>query len=79
MKRLLQDEMIRGAKPPKTPGQRLELRDAIVPGLMLRISAKGQKSFCLIYKVRGEHPGKTKTASRRRAGSTESPWASIRS
>ena len=60
MKRRLQDQKIKALKAPATG--RAEYKDTLVPGLMLRHTAKGAKSFCLVYKVPGEHPdgpGKT--------------------
>ena len=56
----LQDQKIKGLKPPAAG--RLEVKDAVVPGLMIRITPRGVKSFCLVYKVPGEHPcGPSKT------------------
>ena len=60
MKTRLQDQKIRSAKAPAAG--RLELKDSNVDGLMLRITANGVRSFCLVYKVPGEHPcGPSKT------------------
>ena len=56
----LQDQKIKALRPP-TEG-RLEVKDALVPGLMLRVTPRGVKSFCLVFKVPGEHPdGPSKT------------------
>ncbi len=61
----LQDQKIKSAKPPANG--RPELKDALVPGLMIRITPKGVKSFCLVYKVPGEHPdGPSKTGKPRK-------------
>ncbi len=35
------------------PGQRLEVYDAITPGLMLRITERGKKSWSIVYRVAG--------------------------
>ncbi len=56
----LQDQKIKALRPP-TEG-RLEVKDSLVPGLMLRVTPRGVKSFCLVFKVPGEHPdGPSKT------------------
>ena len=60
MKTRLQDQKIKSAKPPRQG--RTELKDAVVPGLMLRVTPNGARSFCFVYKVPGEHsdgPSKT--------------------
>ena len=36
------------------PNGRLEIADQICPGLILRVTANGAKSFSVIYKVPGE-------------------------
>ena len=64
MKRRLQDQTIKSAKAPSTG--RTELKDAQVPGLMVRITQRGVKTFCLVYKVPGQHPdGPSKTGKAR--------------
>ncbi len=55
MKTRLQDQKIRSAKAPA--GGRLELKDSNVDGLMIRVTRNGAKSFSLVFKVPGEHPG----------------------
>lgn len=56
----LQDQKIKSAKAPAKG--RPELKDALVPGLMIRITPNGVKTFALVYKVPGEHPdGPSKT------------------
>lgn len=37
----------------KVTGERYELPDAGLPGLALRISAKGQKTWTVVYRIRG--------------------------
>ncbi len=65
MKTRLQDQKIRSAKAPA--GGRLELKDSNVDGLMIRVTSGGVKSFCLVYKVPGEHPdGPSKTGKARK-------------
>ena len=63
MKSRLQDQTIKSAKAPRTG--KTEIKDAIVPGLMLRVTKHGAKSFCLVYKVPGEG-GTTKTGKPRK-------------
>lgn len=65
MKTRLQDQKIKSAKPPRTG--RTELKDSNVDGLMIRITPKGVRTFCLAYKVPGEHPcGPSKTGKMRK-------------
>lgn len=65
MKTRLQDQKIRSAKAPAAG--RLELKDSNVDGLMIRVTSGGAKSFCLVYKVPGEHPdGPSKTGKARK-------------
>ena len=65
MKNRLQDQKIKSAKAPA--GGRLELKDDNVDGLMVRVTANGAKSFCLVFKVPGEHPcGPSKTGAPRK-------------
>ena len=51
-KRRFTDQMIQRLRPPKAG--RLEVGDEIVPGLVLRVTPRGVKSFSVIYKVAGE-------------------------
>ena len=44
----LTDKMI-GRIPAAAPGRRAEYGDAVVPGLSLRVTDRGHKSFCLYY------------------------------
>lgn len=53
--------------PPK-PGEHLEIRDTACDGLRLRVTSKGHKSWCVVYRVAGAgpvgvrgRPGKGKT------------------
>ena len=66
MKTRLQDQTIKSAKAPANG--RLELKDAKVDGLMLRVTTNGVKSFALVYKVPGEG-GTTKTGKPRKGKS----------
>ncbi len=50
-KRRLSEEGIKRLKPHKT--RRLEFSDVVVPGLQLRVTPKGVKSFSLLYKLKG--------------------------
>ena len=52
IKRRLSDLTIGRLKPPATG--RLEVADSIVPGLVLRITPRGVRSFSVAYKVAGE-------------------------
>ena len=58
MKRQLTEAMIERLRAPKTG--RLEVADALCPGLMLRVTPRGVKSFSVAYKVPGEG-GKSST------------------
>lgn len=51
-KKTLSDTELKRVKPPKTG--RLEIGDTIVPGLVIRVTPKGKRSFSVIYKVPGE-------------------------
>ncbi len=51
-KRTFNKKMLDSLKPPKSG--RLEVGDAIVPGLVVRITPRGVKSFSFAYKVPGE-------------------------
>jgi integrase len=53
----LTDRFIRSRKPAK-PGERDEYRDAILPGLALRVTPRGHKSFVLVarYPSNPQHP-----------------------
>src|SRR5262245_5639556 len=64
-KRTLNDRLIKSLKPAK-PGKRAEIFDAIVPGLSVRVTETGHKSFMLV----GRYPGasKTNTTARRLLG-----------
>lgn len=48
-KRRFTDQMFERLRPPT--GGRVELGDEIVPGLVLRVTPSGIKSFSVIYKV----------------------------
>lgn len=50
-KRRFTEEMLRRLKSPATG--RLELGDVVVPGLIVRVTSQGRKSFSVIYKVPG--------------------------
>src|SRR5665213_1577860 len=53
----LTDRFIKSRKP-APPGKRLDFPDAIVPGLALRVTDRGHKSFVLIarYPLNPKHP-----------------------
>ena len=51
-KRRLTDQMLDRITPPK--GGRLELADDVCPGLVLRVTPAGSKTFGAIYRVPGE-------------------------
>ena len=46
------EEMVRRQRPPKKG--RLEINDVVVPGLTLRVTQGGVKTFSVRYKVPGE-------------------------
>ena len=47
----LTDKLCERVRPPQTG--RIELFDRSLPGFCLRVSEKGRKSFCLLYRVNG--------------------------
>lgn len=51
-KRRFTDQMLERLRPPASG--RIELGDEVVPGLVLRVTTSGVKSFSVIYKVPGE-------------------------
>ena len=52
MKRRLTTKFIEGQKP--NPSKRLDFRDELMPGLVLRISTSGTKTFCLHKRINGK-------------------------
>ncbi|SHG68623.1 tyrosine-type recombinase/integrase [Marivita hallyeonensis] len=52
MKRKLTTKFIEGQKP--DPSKRLDIRDDLMPGLVLRISTPGTKTFCLHKRINGK-------------------------
>jgi integrase len=64
MRKVLSEKVIRAARPP-AQGKRFEIVDARCPGLVLRVTDKGAKSFCVIYRA---------PASRRQVRYTLGPW-----
>ena len=52
LKRRFTDQMIERLNPPKS--SRANYTDALCPGLVLRVTERGVKSFSVIYKVPGE-------------------------
>lgn len=52
MKKYFTEAALERLKPPQTG--RTEHGDTVVPGLMLRVSQNGVKSWSVLYKVRGE-------------------------
>lgn len=52
MKRKLTTKFIEGHKP--DPSKRLDFRDELMPGLVLRISTSGTKTFCLHKRINGK-------------------------
>ena len=53
-KKKLTNQVIKSIKPPDTG--RVDYQDEILPGLILRVSASGQKSFSVSYWQRGKRP-----------------------
>ena len=51
-KRRFTEQMLDRITPPK--GGRLELADDVCPGLVLRVTPAGSKTFSAIYRVPGE-------------------------
>ncbi|WP_050769188.1 tyrosine-type recombinase/integrase [Oceanicola granulosus] len=54
MKRKLTAKLIEGQRP--NPSKRLDFRDELMPGLVLRISKSGTKTFCLHKRINGTMP-----------------------
>jgi hypothetical protein len=52
MKRKLTTKFIEGQKP--NPSKRLDFRDELMSGLVLRISTSGTKTFCLHKRINGK-------------------------
>lgn len=52
MKRKLTTKFVENHKP--NPSQRLDIRDELMPGLVLRISTSGTKTFCLHKRIGGK-------------------------
>lgn len=52
MKRKLTTKFIEGQKP--NPVKRLDFRDELMPGLVLRVSTSGTKTFCLHKRINGK-------------------------
>jgi len=52
MKHKLTTKFIEGQKP--APSKRLDFRDELMPGLVLRISTSGTKTFCLHKRINGK-------------------------
>jgi integrase len=52
MKRKLTTKFIEGQRP--DPSKRLDFRDELMPGLVLRISTSGTKTFCLHKRINGK-------------------------
>jgi integrase len=51
-KRALNDRIIKATKPAK-PGQRQEIADAVMPGMVLRVTDKGTRTFALVARYPG--------------------------
>lgn len=52
MKRKLTTKFIEGQKP--NPAKRLDFRDELMPGLVLRVGTSGTKTFCLHKRINGK-------------------------
>ena len=50
-RKALTDRLIRAVKPPASG--RLEIFDARLPGFCLRVTARGKKTFALMYRFAG--------------------------
>ncbi len=69
MKKFFTEPALERMKPP--PQGRMEYGDTVVPGLMLRVSANGVKSWSVLYKVKGQggtnpETGRAKKGTQRR-------------
>ncbi len=47
------------------PKKRLEIHDELAPGLMLRVTETGRKSWSVLYRVAGQGPSGARGALRR--------------
>jgi integrase len=55
--RALNDRTLKALKP--KPGQRYEVKDAVTPGLVVRVTDKGTKTFALVHRYPGSpHPSR---------------------
>jgi integrase len=63
MKRRLTEVAVKRLAP--NPTRRLEIHDELAPGLMLRVSETGRKSWSVLYRVAGQGPGGARGALRR--------------
>jgi len=54
MRRVLNDRIIKALKPAK-PGQRYDVMDAVLPGLGVRVTDKGTRSFVLVARFPGSN------------------------
>src|ERR1700686_3660475 len=59
------DGSVIGSRKPALPGKRDEYQDSIVPGLALRVTDRGHKSFVLVAR----YPSHTRNPTRRALGS----------
>jgi len=50
----LTDRTVQAAKPPVPPRKRLNIRDTEVPGLVLRVTDRGVKSWSIRYRLKGQ-------------------------
>lgn len=78
--KLLANMDLKRIDPPKA-GEHLEIRDTACDGLRLRVTSKGHRSWCVVYRVAGAgpvgkrgRPGKGKT----RRYTLEEPFKSYR-
>src|SRR3954453_17744786 len=63
MKRRLTEVAVKRLAP--NPTRRLEIHDELAPGLMLRVSETGKKSWSVLYRVAGQGPSGTRGSLRR--------------
>ena len=52
MRKTINEKLLRSLRPP--PTGRLVVRDVVVPGLRLRVTPRGAKSWSVVYKIVGE-------------------------
>ncbi len=68
MRKTINEKLLRSLRPPATG--RLVVRDVVVPGLRIRVTPRGAKSWSVVYKIVGDRvsdkTGRPRTGSQKR-------------